>query len=384
MKYYTEDHEWVEISGEEATVGISEYAADELGEITYVELPEEDDDFIIGDRLGEVESVKASSDIYSPISGTVSQVNEALADEPGLVNESPEEKGWLCRLVNFDSSELDDMIFLILAFLSFLRFLRQREPVRDFRKQPLRGGGRGQRRRQKPALLQPAGIRQESGQQRLHPFRGAFGVRNQLGGSGFRKIAGVVELMILRRIGVGNQHRRPSEQRQLGHRAAAGTGDGQVGAAQKKLHLFAAFQQQERKIRIAVGGFRLIQLLRPGQVQHLKLEPVAETAQRFRQHAVENRCALTAAEDQNGRQRRVQRNAELPAQPGDRRVAADSGGPHQFRAQRHSGGQMLAVAAFRIAGRKRRGQQPRPPAEKPVRPADARVAVMVMTRTPRR
>ena len=110
MKYYTEDHEWVEIVGDEATVGISEYAADELGDITYVELPEEEDDFIIGDRLGEVESVNSSSDIYSPISGTVSQVNEALVDEPGLINESPEEKGWLCRLVNFDSSELDDMM----------------------------------------------------------------------------------------------------------------------------------------------------------------------------------------------------------------------------------------------------------------------------------
>ena len=67
MKYYTEDHEWVEIVGDEATVGISEYAADELGDITYVELPEEEDDFIIGDRLGEVESVNSSSDIYSPI-----------------------------------------------------------------------------------------------------------------------------------------------------------------------------------------------------------------------------------------------------------------------------------------------------------------------------
>ncbi len=110
MKYYTEDHEWVEIVGDEATVGISEYAADELGDITYVERPEEEDDFIIGDRLGEVESVNSSSDIYSPISGTVSQVNEALTDEPGLINESPEEKGWLCRLINFDSSELDDMM----------------------------------------------------------------------------------------------------------------------------------------------------------------------------------------------------------------------------------------------------------------------------------
>ena len=110
MKYYTEDHEWVEISGDEATVGISEYAADELGEITYVELPEEDDDFIIGDRLGEVESDKASCDIYSPISGTVSVVNDSLAGEPELINESPEDKGWICKLTNFDSSELDDMM----------------------------------------------------------------------------------------------------------------------------------------------------------------------------------------------------------------------------------------------------------------------------------
>ena len=110
MKYYTEDHEWVEVNGDEAVVGISEYAAEELGDVTYVELPEEDDDFIVGDRLGEVESVKASSDIYSPVSGTVSVVNEALADEPGIINESPEDKGWICKLVNIDSSELDDMM----------------------------------------------------------------------------------------------------------------------------------------------------------------------------------------------------------------------------------------------------------------------------------
>ena len=110
MKYYTEDHEWVEILGDEAIVGISEYAAEELGEITYVELPEVDDDFIIGDRLGEVESDKASCDIYAPISGTVADVNENLSDDPALINESPEDKGWICRLTNFDSSELDDMM----------------------------------------------------------------------------------------------------------------------------------------------------------------------------------------------------------------------------------------------------------------------------------
>ena len=110
MKYYTEDHEWVEIIGESAVIGISQYAIDEFGDVTAVELPDEGDDFIIGDRLGEVESDKASCDIYSPISGTVSVVNENLADDPELINESPEDKGWICRLINFDSSELDDMM----------------------------------------------------------------------------------------------------------------------------------------------------------------------------------------------------------------------------------------------------------------------------------
>ena len=110
MKYYTEDHEWVEVNGDEAVVGISEYAADELGEVTYVELPDEDDDFIIGDRLGELEAAEGTSDLYSPISGTVAAVNEALVDDPTIINDSPEDKGWICKLVNIDSSELDDMM----------------------------------------------------------------------------------------------------------------------------------------------------------------------------------------------------------------------------------------------------------------------------------
>ena len=110
MKYFTEDHEWVEVIGDEAVVGISEFAAEQLGEITYVELPDEDDDFIIGDQLGEIESEKTSTDLYSPLSGTISQVNEALSDDPALINESPEDKGWICKMVNFDSSELDDMM----------------------------------------------------------------------------------------------------------------------------------------------------------------------------------------------------------------------------------------------------------------------------------
>lgn len=110
MKYYSEDHEWVELIGDEAVIGISEYAAETLGEITYVDLPGEEDDFIIGDSLGVVESEDASFDIYAPISGTVIAVNDALEDDPGLISDSPEEKGWLCRLADIDSSELDDMM----------------------------------------------------------------------------------------------------------------------------------------------------------------------------------------------------------------------------------------------------------------------------------
>ncbi len=110
MKYYSEDHEWVEIDGDEAIIGISEYAADTLGEIVYLELPNEDEDFIIGDTIGLVESENTSSDVYAPISGTVIQVNDALEDEPELINESPEGRGWLCRLSGIDSSEVDDMM----------------------------------------------------------------------------------------------------------------------------------------------------------------------------------------------------------------------------------------------------------------------------------
>ena len=124
MKYYSEDHEWVEISGEEATIGISEYAANMLGEITYIELPEEDYDFIIGDKLGDLEANNDNIDLYSPISGTVSAVNEALIDEPGLLNDSPEERGWICKLTNIDSSEINDMMNED-AYFKYLRKLER-------------------------------------------------------------------------------------------------------------------------------------------------------------------------------------------------------------------------------------------------------------------
>jgi glycine cleavage system H protein len=110
MKYYTDSHEWIMVEDDEATIGISEYAAEELGDITYVELPSEDDDVMVGDTLGVIESVKAASDVYSPISGTVVEINSDLEDNPGLVNESAEGAGWICKLNNVDAAELDDLM----------------------------------------------------------------------------------------------------------------------------------------------------------------------------------------------------------------------------------------------------------------------------------
>jgi len=110
VKYYSKDHEWVKVDGDEALIGISTYAAKELGDITYVELPKEDADVIVGDAIGVVESVKAASDVYSPVSGTVIGINKALDDDPGIINNSPEERGWICRLENIDLAELEDLM----------------------------------------------------------------------------------------------------------------------------------------------------------------------------------------------------------------------------------------------------------------------------------
>ncbi len=109
-KYYSKTHEWVKTDGEEAIVGISEYAASDLGDITFVELPKEGTDLICGDSVGTIESVTASSEVFSPVSGTVTAVNHALDDDAGLINKSAEGKGWLYKLENIDEAELEDLI----------------------------------------------------------------------------------------------------------------------------------------------------------------------------------------------------------------------------------------------------------------------------------
>lgn len=124
MKYYSEDHVWVEIRGDEATVGISQHAIDELGEISYIELPLEDEDIIVGDDIGLLESVTDEINIYSPLSGTIMAVNEELENDPALINDSPEEKGWICKIRNIDDSELDDMMNET-GYRKFLRSLNR-------------------------------------------------------------------------------------------------------------------------------------------------------------------------------------------------------------------------------------------------------------------
>ncbi|KAG5467055.1 hypothetical protein LSCM1_01235 [Leishmania martiniquensis] len=97
-KHFTDSHEWVEECGGEITIGITTYAQENLGDVVYVSLPQVGDTVTARDVIGEVESVKATSNVYSPVNGTVSAVNEKLRDEPGLINQSPEEKGWLIKV----------------------------------------------------------------------------------------------------------------------------------------------------------------------------------------------------------------------------------------------------------------------------------------------
>lgn len=98
MTHYTKDHEWIRIDGNIATIGISHYAQAQLGDVVYVELPEAGRKIEKGKEAAVVESVKAASEVYAPISGTVFESNTALADNPALVNEDPEGAGWFVKL----------------------------------------------------------------------------------------------------------------------------------------------------------------------------------------------------------------------------------------------------------------------------------------------
>ena len=107
---YTKEHEWVNIDGDEALVGISDYAQNSLGDITFVELPAADDEVEQFGELASIESVKAASDIFAPMSGKILEVNEELEDAPGLINKSPYEKGWIVKLSLADIEEKNNLM----------------------------------------------------------------------------------------------------------------------------------------------------------------------------------------------------------------------------------------------------------------------------------
>ncbi|MGK6318922.1 glycine cleavage system protein GcvH [Sphingomonas sp. DT-204] len=109
-RYFTEDHEWIDVDGYTATVGITDYAQGQLGDIVFVEVPEEGRRLAKGDDAAVVESVKAASDVYSPVSGTVIEGNAALTDDPSLVNSNPEGDGWFFRLTIADAGELESLM----------------------------------------------------------------------------------------------------------------------------------------------------------------------------------------------------------------------------------------------------------------------------------
>lgn len=109
-KYYSQTHEWAVIDGDDAIVGVTAYVSQKIGDITYVDLPKVSSDVIVGDSIGVVESVNDSREVLSPLSGTVSAVNKNLEDDPGLVSNSPEGKGWIYRLENIDLDELEDLM----------------------------------------------------------------------------------------------------------------------------------------------------------------------------------------------------------------------------------------------------------------------------------
>jgi glycine cleavage system H protein len=109
-RYFTEDHEWIEVDGSTATVGITDYAQSQLGDIVFVEVPGEGASVTKGGEAAVVESVKAASDVYSPVSGTVTEGNPALADDPALVNTAPETDGWFFKLTIADKTELDGLM----------------------------------------------------------------------------------------------------------------------------------------------------------------------------------------------------------------------------------------------------------------------------------
>lgn len=108
--YYSKDHEWVAVDGDTATIGITDYAQSQLGDVVFVELPDVGKSLAKGGEAAVVESVKAASEVYAPISGDVTEVNDALTDEPAKVNEDPEGSAWFLKMSVTNKAELEDLM----------------------------------------------------------------------------------------------------------------------------------------------------------------------------------------------------------------------------------------------------------------------------------
>jgi len=120
MKYYTEEHQWIELDGAVATVGITRFAADELGELSYDELPRLGKEVKGGEALCVVESVKAASDVFMPVTGVISETNTRLETEPELVNSDPEGEGWICKATGVDAAVVSGLMTAE-AYQAFLK-----------------------------------------------------------------------------------------------------------------------------------------------------------------------------------------------------------------------------------------------------------------------
>jgi glycine cleavage system H protein len=108
--HYSKDHEWVRVEGDQAIIGITDYAQDSLGDVVYVELPKPRDEFATNESFGSVESVKAVSEVFTPVSGEVVMINESLADEPETVNSDPYGAGWMIRVRMSHPGEVDSLL----------------------------------------------------------------------------------------------------------------------------------------------------------------------------------------------------------------------------------------------------------------------------------
>ena len=108
--YYSEEHEWSDVNGDTATLGITKHAAEQLGDVVFVEQQEVGDEFEKDGEIGVIEAVKAASELYAPVDGEIVEVNEALADNPGALNEDPEGEAWIYKIKITDASQLEDLM----------------------------------------------------------------------------------------------------------------------------------------------------------------------------------------------------------------------------------------------------------------------------------